>query len=281
MAMLNENGDIIAKDRDILAEIAARTKERIAAQKATFSLPMLREAALAMPKGNFAFEAALAQDEMAFICEIKKASPSKGLIAPDFPYLQIAKEYQQAGANAISCLTEPFYFQGKNEYLAEVCATVRIPVLRKDFFVDPYMIYEAKALGASAILLICAILNDQELAEYFTIAETLGLSCVFEAHDSEEITRALRCGARIVGVNNRNLKTFSLDLHNSIHLRKEVPSSVLFISESGIKTAADIALLQENNVNAVLVGETFMRASNKKEMLATLRGKCSEEVTHG
>ncbi len=273
MAQFNENGDAIVESRDILAEIANATRARIAAQKANVPLDEIIAQAQRMPKDNFAFEAALRKDEMAFICEIKKASPSKGLIAPDFPYLEIAKSYQAAGASAISCLTEPDYFQGCDTYLSEITSVVSIPVLRKDFFVDPYMIYQAKVLGASAILLICAILSDAQLRAFFVIAESLGLSAIFEAHDAQEVTRALACGARIVGVNNRNLKTFALDLNNSITLRKLVPNNVIFISESGIKTRDDIALLEQHDVNAVLIGETFMRVENKKATLDTLRGK--------
>lgn len=272
MPQYNENGDVIEQRRDILAEIADKTRARVAEQKQLVPLADVMTAANALPKGDFAFEAALRQDDMAFICEIKKASPSKGLIAPDFPYLAIAKEYEAAGASAISCLTEPFYFQGQGEYLAEIAKEVRIPLLRKDFFVDPYMIYEAKVLGASAILLICAILDDAALREYFVIAEALGLSAIFEAHDAEEVQRALQCGARIIGVNNRNLKNFALDLNNSITLRALVPEDVLFISESGIKTRDDIALLEGHKVNAVLIGETFMRAEDKKAVLDALRG---------
>ncbi len=279
MPQYNENGDVIEQRRDILAEIADKTRVRVVVQKQLVPLAEVMAAATALPKGEFAFEAALRQDGMSFICEIKKASPSKGLIAPDFPYLQIAKEYEAAGASAISCLTEPFYFQGKGEYLAEIATEVNIPLLRKDFFVDPYMIYEAKVLGASAVLLICAILDDNALREYFAIAESLGLSAIFEAHDEAEVARALQCGARMIGVNNRNLKNFALDLNNSITLRTLVPENVLFISESGIKTRADIALLEQHKVNAVLIGETFMRSDDKKAMLDALRG--NEDVSNG
>ncbi len=272
MPILNENGDVIEQSRDILAEIAEKTRQRIAVQQTFIPLETVKAAAKAMPKGDFPFESALRSEGMAFICEIKKASPSKGLIAPDFPYLEIAKEYENAGASAISCLTEPFYFQGRNEYLAEIAAAVDVPLLRKDFFVDPYMIYEAKVLGASAILLICAILNDEALRAGLLLADSLGLSAIFEAHDAEEVQRALACGARIIGVNNRNLKTFALDLNNSITLRNLVPEEVLFISESGIQTRDDIALLEAHNVNAVLIGETFMRAPDKKAVLHALRG---------
>ncbi len=266
--MRNENGDRVDQNRDILAEIAAKTKARVA----NLDAAAIEAAARALPKDDFAFERALAASEMAYICEVKKSSPSKGLIAKEFDYLRIAKDYEQEGATAISCLTEPFYFQGKNEYLKEITDVVSIPVLRKDFFVAPVMIYEAKCLGAAAVLLICAILTDAELAEYFAIANELGLSAIFEAHDAGEVARAARCGARIIGVNNRNLKTFALDLNNSIQLRGLVSKDILFISESGIKTNDDIKRLQQHEIRAVLVGETLMKAADKKQMLDALKG---------
>ena len=220
---------------------------------------------------DFPFLSALKQDDIAFICEVKKASPSKGLIAPDFPYLQIAKEYEEAGAAAISVLTEPYYFQGSNEYLSEIADNVKIPVLRKDFTVDEYMIYEAKVIGASAILLICAILSQEELNQYLDIAHSLGLSVIVEAHDAAEVQMALDAGAGIIGVNNRDLKTFTVDINNSARYRSMVPDHIVFISESGIKTPEDIQRLRENGTNAVLIGETFMRSQNKKAELAKLR----------
>ncbi|MFI3237358.1 MAG: indole-3-glycerol phosphate synthase TrpC [Lachnospiraceae bacterium] len=270
--MKNDNGDIINDKRDILEEIADFTRQRVTILKQQVSLESMIEMAKRMEMGNFSFEEALKKDGMSFICEVKKASPSKGLIALDFPYLDIAREYEDAGASAISCLTEPKYFMGSDKYLQEMASVVKIPILRKDFVVDEYMVYEAKVLGASAILLICAILTDEELEIYFKIANELGLSAVFEAHDEEEVLRAAQVGARIIGVNNRNLKTFALDLNNSIRLRGLVYQDVVFISESGIKTRADIELLEAHHVNAVLIGETFMRASNKKEMLQKLKG---------
>ncbi len=270
----NDNGQQIDPTRNILFEIAEDTRARIAAQRQTLSLAALKERACATtnPKGAFAFEAALRAQGMSFICEVKKASPSKGLIAKDFPYVSIAKDYEAAGASAISCLTEPHYFEGSNDYLAAITAAVSLPVLKKDFFVDEYMLYEAKYYGADAVLLICALLDDATLARFFALAQSLGLSAVFEAHDASEIERALACGARIIGVNNRNLKTFALSLQTSITLRALVPPDILFISESGIQTAEDIALLQAHAVDAVLVGESLMRAENKKEMLDSLKG---------
>lgn len=256
----------------ILDEIAAKTIERIAEEKRKVSLEDIKQQALAMDvHTGFPFAKALRKESLNFICEVKKASPSKGLIAPNFPYLEIAKEYERIGAAAISCLTEPFYFQGQNSYLKEITQTVKIPVLRKDFTVDEYMIYEAKTLGASAILLICAILSDEQLKEYHQIATDLGLSVLVETHDEEEIKRALAIEAKIIGVNNRNLKDFTVDINNSIRLRKLVPENITFVSESGMKNADDIRALKENGTNAVLIGETLMRADDKEEMLRQLK----------
>ena len=257
----------------ILETIAEATRKRVAAEKEKCSLAEMKEKATAMnPDTGFPFEQALKKPGMSFICEVKKASPSKGLIAPEFPYLEIAKEYEAAGASAISCLTEPFYFMGSDTYLREITEIVDIPVLRKDFTVDKYMIYQAKAFGAAAVLLICAILNDQELLEYRELAETLGMDALVEAHDENEVARALKTGAKIVGVNNRDLKTFKVDMNNSIRLRNLAPDNVVFVSESGIKNAGDIAILERNRVGAVLIGETLMRSPDKKAALENLNG---------
>ena len=260
----------------ILNEIAARTKERIAEEKFKFPLRELisqQNSDLAKhAEEKISFLETLKKPGMSYICEVKKASPSKGLIAPEFPYLEIAKEYEAAGASAISCLTEPFYFMGSDTYLREITETVDIPVLRKDFTVDKYMIYQAKAFGASAVLLICAILNDQELLEYRELAETLGMDALVEGHDENEVARALKTGAKIVGVNNRDLKTFKVDMNNSIRLRNLAPDNVVFVSESGIKSAGDIAILERNRVGAVLIGETLMRSPDKKAALENLNG---------
>lgn len=257
----------------ILDEIAAKTKVRVAELKEKNPLAEVKAQALALdPNTGFPFEKALQKDDVAFICEVKKASPSKGIIAEDFPYLEIAKAYEEAGASAISVLTEPYYFKGSDKYLTEISNAVSIPVLRKDFTVDSYQIYEAKIIGASAVLLICTLLNTDTLIEYLNIAHSLGLNAIVEAHTEEEIQSAIKSGARIIGVNNRNLKTFDVDITTSARLRKLVPESTIFISESGIKTAADIAVLRENKTNAVLIGETFMRSPDKKKMLEELRG---------
>ncbi|MFI3213443.1 MAG: indole-3-glycerol phosphate synthase TrpC [Eubacteriales bacterium] len=271
MQQFNENGDAVDTKRNILEEIADRTRERVAEKKREVSLEEIKKQALSKKLDRtFLFEAALKKSELGFICEVKKASPSKGLIAADFPYIEIAKEYEEGGAAAISCLTEPYYFQGENRFLEEIVSVVSIPVLRKDFTVDEYMIYEAKVLGASAILLICSILDDRQLKEYFQIADQLGLSVLVETHTEEEVKRALASGARLIGVNNRNLKTFQVDLEHSVALKKMIPDDVIFISESGIKTKEDIKYLHEIGTDAVLIGETFMRASNKRQVLEDL-----------
>lgn len=257
---------------NILEEIAEKTRLRVAAAKEKTSLEEMKKEAESLPQDTgYPFEKALAMEGVSFICEVKKASPSKGLIAPDFPYVEIAKEYEKAGARAISVLTEPEYFKGSVKYLKEIHEVVDLPLLRKDFTVDEYMIYEAKVIGAAAVLLICSLLDDSTLKRYIKIADSLGLSALVEAHDEEEVLRAAKAGARIIGVNNRDLKTFTVDIHNSIRLRNLVNEKILFVSESGIKEHAQIVELEENNVNAVLIGETLMRADNKKEILDELR----------
>lgn len=257
----------------ILEEIAKRTIERVAEEKAAVPLSEMKKRAEALEANTgFPFRKALSGDEISFICEVKRASPSKGLIAPDFPYPDIARDYERAGAAAISCLTEPYWFKGKDEYLTEISKAVKIPVLRKDFTVDEYMIYQAKILGASAVLLICSILSREQLSEYLETAHSLGLSALVEAHDEDEVRTALSVGAGIIGVNNRDLRTFTVDISNSARLRKLVPPEVLFVSESGIKTAADIEALRSNGTNAVLIGETLMRSPDKKAALDELRG---------
>ncbi|MGL5512119.1 MAG: indole-3-glycerol phosphate synthase TrpC, partial [Sporomusa sp.] len=246
-------------------------KLRVEACKSTAPLEKIK--ALATKSDNpFAFEKALATNDIAFICEVKKASPSKGIIAGSFPYLQIAKDYQAAGASAISVLTEPSFFLGSNEYLEQIKQAVNIPILRKDFIIDEYQIYESRMIGADAILLICSILASNTIKAYIEIADQLGMSCLVEAHDEAEIKSAISVGARVIGVNNRNLKTFEVDITNSINLRKLVPTEIIFVSESGISTASDIKKLRENGTNAVLIGETLMRSENKKRELDKLRG---------
>ena len=256
----------------ILDQLAEHARERVAEAKKKTPLEEIRRQALSLPKGDFAFENALKKSGISFICEYKKASPSKGLIAPDSPYRQIAKEYEAAGADCISVLTEPKWFLGRNEYLKEIASAVNIPCLRKDFTVDEYMIYEAKALGASAVLLICSLLTEENLRQYLSLCDEMGLSALFEAHDEGEAAVAVKAGARLIGVNNRNLKDFSVDTDNSARLRRLIPKDVLFVSESGVRTAEDVAKLREIGADAVLIGETLMRASDKKAKLDELRG---------
>ncbi|WP_394523169.1 indole-3-glycerol phosphate synthase TrpC [Lacrimispora sp. JR3] len=261
----------------ILQKLAAASKKRAEAAKEKIPLEeMKRLAYLALEdsgkNGNdVPFEQALSAPGISFICEIKRASPSKGLISPEFPYLEIAKDYEQAGANAISVLTEPEYFLGSNEYLSQIHELVSLPLLRKDFTIDPYQIYEAKAIGASAVLLICALLDTNQLREYLKICESLSLSALVEAHDEGEVHSALSAGARIIGVNNRNLKNFEVDFETSLRLRAMVPEGVLFVAESGIKTDTDIRTLAGAGVHGVLIGESLMRSPDKKEVIGRFR----------
>lgn len=257
----------------ILDRLADHARERVEEAKRRQSLTEIRQRASDMPKGNFAFENALKKPDIAFICECKKASPSKGLIAPEFPYLSIAREYEAAGADAVSVLTEPKWFLGSDKYLKDIAEAVSIPCLRKDFTVDEYMIYEAKLLGASAVLLICSILSEEQIKEYIGICDGLGLSALVEAHDGEEVEIALRAGARMIGVNNRNLKDFSVDTENSRRLRQMIPPEVLFVSESGVGSAEDVNRLRGIGADAVLIGETLMRAADKKAKLRELKGE--------
>lgn len=269
----------------ILDQLAAHAKERVEQAKKRISTETIRRQALSFMSPmsesgtvqSFPFEKALQKPEISFICECKKASPSKGLIAPDFPYLQIAREYEAAGADCISVLTEPKWFLGSDRYLEEISAAVSIPCLRKDFTVDEYMIYEARLLGASAVLLICSILSVEQLREYIGICDELGLSALVEAHNESEVQMALNAKARIIGVNNRNLKDFSVDTENSRRLRLLIPDSVLFVSESGVGNEDDIRKLAEIGADAVLVGETLMRAEEKKAKLDQLRSGLSSE----
>ncbi len=258
----------------ILDEIAAKAKIRVAESKKKIPLTQIKQMAEAKQVDTgFPFEAELKKTDISFICEVKKASPSKGVIAPEFNYVSIAREYEAAGAGAVSVLTEPDYFLGDIRYLQEIKEEIQIPILRKDFTVDEYMIYEAKAAGASAVLLICAILDEETIRRYIRICDSLGLSALVEAHDEVEVAAAVSAGARIIGVNNRNLKDFTVDIQNSIRLRKTVPPDVLFVAESGIKTREDVEALEKGNVNAVLIGETLMRSKNKKEQLKQLKGR--------
>lgn len=263
----------------ILDKLAAHALQRVEENRKAVSLEEIRERAFSLCKDQpatsaFAFEKALSGEGIHFICECKKASPSKGLIAPEFPFLDIARDYEAAGASAISVLTEPKWFLGEDRFLEGISAEVGIPCLRKDFTVDPYMIYEAKLLGASAVLLICAILDDRQLENYLETAHALGMSALVEAHDETEVRRALAAGARIIGVNNRDLRTFQVDISNSVRLRSLVPSDRIYVSESGIRNADDVETLFSNGTNAVLIGETLMRSPDKGAKLQELKSKC-------
>lgn len=256
----------------MLDEIVLKTKERLAEAKENKSLEELKaEVKQLETSQDFPFKQALSGDEISIIAEVKKASPSKGLIAEDFDYLAIAKEYENAGASAISVLTEPYFFKGSDVYLKEIAENVNIPVLRKDFVIDEYMIWEAKLLGASCVLLIVSILSIVELKKFLDLAHDLGLSAIVETHDGDEIRTAMNVGAEIIGVNNRNLNDFTVDIENSINLRRCVSEDVIFISESGIKTPEDVRKLKENNVDAVLIGETLMKSDDKKAMISELK----------
>ncbi|MBQ3653621.1 MAG: indole-3-glycerol phosphate synthase TrpC [Synergistaceae bacterium] len=257
----------------ILDEIAGFSRERVKVAKASKPLGAVAEESMSLPQGvQFRFERALREREgLAFICECKRASPSKGLIAEDFPYIEIARDYEAAGADCISVLTEPKYFLGKDEYLAEIAASVAVPCLRKDFVVDEYMIYEAKILGASAVLLICSLLGSETLRKYISVCDSLGLSALVEAHDESEVLSALNSGARVIGVNNRNLKDFSVDTGNSERLRRLIPRDVVFVSESGVRSAEDVRRIREFGADAVLIGEALMRAEDKRAVLEEFR----------
>ena len=262
----------------ILDELADLTRIRIEKQKMQYTprniqrdAELLAAREMEVQEYDYPFEEALSKKGLSVISEVKKASPSKGVIAEDFPYLDIALEYERSGADAISCLTEPDRFRGSDEYLKGIVKEVSIPVLRKDFTIDPYMIYQAKLMGASAVLLIAAILTDEQLRNFYKIADTLGLSCLFEAHDADEVKRCLEAGARILGVNNRNLKNFKVDINNSIRLRSLVPKDIIFVSESGIEKPEDVKALKENGTDAVLIGEMLMRSSDKSGLIQKMR----------
>ena len=256
----------------ILDKLADHALERVEASKNIVSAEEIKSRALNMKMDDFEFEKALAQKRLSFICECKKASPSKGVIADVFPYLEIAKQYESAGADCISVLTEPKWFLGSNDYLREIASSVKIPCLRKDFTVDEYMIYEAKVLGAKAILLICSILSPKQIKEYIAICDTLGLSALVEAHDEAEVQMAVNCNARIIGVNNRNLADFTVNTDNSRRLRELVPEGVIFVSDSGVTSREDTARLEAIGADAVLIGEALMRATDIKAKLSELRG---------
>ena len=259
---------------NILDQLAEYSRLRVAEDKKKISLEEMKNIAIQTKNEklcDFEFEKAHNKDDLSFICECKKASPSKGLIEPDFRYLEIAREYEAAGADCISVLTEPKWFLGSDEYLKEIAKTVSIPCIRKDFTVDEYQIYQAKTLGAAAVLLICSILSEVQLSEYIKICDSLGISALVEIHNEKEAGMAVRAGARIIGVNNRNLKDFTVDTANSRKLRDLIPDDIIFVSESGVKSTDDIRAIREIGADAVLIGETLMRADDKKAKLDELR----------
>ena len=258
---------------NILERLAEHSRRRAAADQERIPAEEMRSLAKALgPGGGAAFTRALRRPGLSFLCEIKRASPSKGIIAPDFPYLRIAREYEEAGANCVSCLTEPDFFLGSDAIFSEVRAEIRVPMLRKDFTVCAYQIDQARVLGADAVLLIAALLEDRELAADLDRCAELGLAALVETHDEAEIRRAVAVGARIIGVNNRNLKDFSVNLDNAARLRERVPADRVFVAESGVAGPEDTAYLRRAGADAVLVGEALMRADNKKARLAELRG---------
>lgn len=276
----------------ILDKIAEATINRVTKAKERQILEMLKDklyfgASLKKFNGRpaFSFEQALRSPGsdhggLHFICEVKKASPSKGVIAQDFPYMDIAREYVQGGASAISVLTEPEFFQGSDRYLNEISRAVDIPVLRKDFILDEYQIYESKLIGADAVLLICALLDTDRLKKYIKICDELGMSALVEAHTAKEIEIAMEAEARIIGVNNRNLQTFEVDTENGIRLRQMVPRDIIYVAESGIRSREDILALQSAGVDAVLIGEAFMRSENKKELMSALINSNKTETVY-
>lgn len=255
----------------ILDEIAAFSKKRVAAAKEIKPLEEIKQMALSMPKGDFRFENTLKKRGLSFICEVKKASPSKGIISADFPYLDVAEEYEKAGADCVSCLTEPKWFLGSDKIFKEIREKINLPMIRKDFTVDEYQIYEAKCMGADAVLLICALLDTKTVEKYIEVCDFLGISALVEAHDEKEIKSAADAGARIIGVNNRNLKNFTVDFSNAQRFREKIPQNTIYVAESGVKTADDIKLIKAVNADAVLIGEAFMKSENKKRMLEDFR----------
>ena len=257
---------------NILDQLAAHARERVAEDRAKVPEEALREACEELGPGNgAAFTWALRKPGLSFICEVKKASPSKGIIAEDFPYVRIAREYEAAGAEAISCLTEPKWFLGSDGIFREIREAVATPMLRKDFTVSPYQIRQARAMGADAVLLICAILEEKELEAYLALSRELGLAALVEAHDEEEIRKAAGCGAEIIGVNNRNLKDFSVNIENAERLREKAPADCLFVAESGVRGPEDAERIRRSGADAALVGEALMRAEDKAAMLAAMR----------
>lgn len=268
MQNVNETGGSM----NILEQLAEHARERVEYDKKIISEQGVIDLARSMgPANGEAFYKAIAKPDLGVICEIKKASPSKGMIDPVFDYMAIALEYELAGADAISCLTEPKWFLGSDAIFMDIRVAVKTPMLRKDFVVDPYQLYQARCMGADCVLLICSLLDTETIRQYLDICERLGLAALVEAHNEEEIRSAVKAGARMIGVNNRNLKDFSVDMNNAGRLRELIPADRLFVAESGVKTAADAAILGKAGADAVLVGEALMRAANKYELINEMR----------
>lgn len=268
---------------DILARILRRKFEEVAERATVVPLSALRERAAdaSAPRGFLrALQQRVAQSEAAVIAEIKKASPSAGVLRAQFDPAWIARRYEAAGASCLSVLTDRDFFQGDDAHLVAARAACRLPVLRKDFTLDAYQVYEARALGADAILLIVAALSDTRLRELDGLARELGMDVLIEVHDGAELERALALRPRLVGINNRDLTTFATSLDTTLALLSRVPADCLVVTESGIRTPADVALMRRKGVHAFLVGEAFMRAEDPGVRLAELFGAYDSELSH-
>lgn len=256
----------------ILDEIVEKRKIQLEREKATADFETVKKAAERLGRQCISFKNALAKpDRLSVISEVKKASPSKGLIQPDFAPVKIAKEYESCGANAVSCLTEEHYFQGSSEYFKAIRQAIGLPMIRKDFIIDEYQIYEARLMGADAILLIAAVLDDEKLKRFGDTARSLGLDILAETHDESELERVLALDFDIIGINNRNLKTFEVTLETTAKLAGMIPEGKVIVSESGIRDNADMKTVRSYGADAVLIGETLMRSGNIGATLTALR----------
>ena len=258
---------------DVLKKILARKHEEIAERSVQVSIEALKkQIETASPVRGFigAIQKKLAAGQAAVIAEVKKASPSKGLLRENFIPAEIAKSYQAGGAACLSVLTDKDFFQGSEEYLKQARAACKLPVIRKDFIVDPYQVYEARAMGADCILLIVAALEDEALLELHELAKGLAMDVLVEVHDLDELQRALKLDLSLVGINNRNLRTFETSLQTTLGLLSAIPDNVVVVSESGLHKTSDIALLRQHHVNTFLIGEAFMRAVDPGEALRKL-----------
>ena len=258
---------------DILKKIVRRKQEEIAARRQQHSIEELKQQldSAPAPRGFVnAMKAKLAAGLPAVIAEVKKASPSKGVMRENFVPAEIAKSYEKGGAACLSVLTDIDFFQGSDEYLKQAREACSLPVIRKDFIVDPYQVYEARVIGADCILLIAACLSDQQLQDLSSLAVELGMDVLVEVHDAEELVRTLPLNLPLVGINNRNLRTFETRLETTLELLKQIPEERIVVTESGIHTPQDVALMREHSVNSFLVGEAFMRAEEPGKKLSEL-----------